>query len=94
MPTDTKNPLTMLFTGDTGATSTKKTAKKSSARRSSTAKKSSKRELIVPRGDKRYVRRDSRGRIKESDEVSRSLSQDRRRQAKRKAPKGERDRGD
>ena len=41
MPIDEKsNPLTMLFTGDTGATSTRKsTAKKSSARRSSTGAK-------------------------------------------------------
>lgn len=37
-----------------------------------------KRELIEPKGDKRYIRRDDRGRIKESDDVSRSLSQDRR----------------
>ena len=41
MPIDEKsNPLTMLFTGDTGATSTRKsTAKKSSARRGSTGAK-------------------------------------------------------
>ena len=44
-----------------------------------------KRELIAPRGDKRYIRRDAKGRIKESDDVSRSLSQDRRRKAKTKA---------
>jgi hypothetical protein len=31
----------------------------------------SKRELISPKGDKRYIRRDSKGRIKESDDVSR-----------------------
>jgi hypothetical protein len=29
--------------------------------------KSKKRELIAPRGDKRYIRRDAKGRIKESD---------------------------
>jgi hypothetical protein len=57
-------------------------------------KKAAKRTLISPRGDKRYVRRDARGRIKESDDVSRSLSSDRRRKAKRKAPKGQGDRGD
>jgi hypothetical protein len=35
-----------------------------------------KRELIEPlKGDKRYVRRDERGRIKESDEVGPSLAQ-------------------
>jgi hypothetical protein len=54
-----------------------------------------KRELIEPtRGDKRYVRRDSKGRFKEVDDVSRSLSQDRKRKAKRSAPKGQGDRGD
>jgi hypothetical protein len=57
-------------------------------------KKSAKRELIAPRGDKRYVRRDARGRIKESDDVSRSLSSDRRRRAKKKAKKGQKDKGD
>jgi hypothetical protein len=57
-------------------------------------KKAAKRTLISPRGDKRYIRRDARGRIKESDDVSRSLSSDRRRNAQRKAPKGQGDRGD
>ena len=57
-------------------------------------KKAAKRTLISPRGDKRYIRRDSQGRIKESDDVSRSLSRDRRTKAKRKAPKGQGDRGD
>ncbi|MET4092918.1 hypothetical protein ABIB94_007906 [Bradyrhizobium sp. JR7.2] len=42
-----------------------------------------KRELIAPRGDKRYVRRDAKGRIEESDDVSRSLAQDRRKTAKK-----------
>ena len=65
-------------------------AKKKSTRR----KKASKRTTIAPRGDKRYVRRDSKGRIKESDDVSRSLSADRRGRAKTKAPKGQRDKGD
>jgi len=52
------------------------------------------RELIEPKGDKRYVRRDAKGRIKESDDVSRSLSQDRRTQAKKAAKTGQGDRGD
>jgi hypothetical protein len=54
----------------------------------------SSRELIAPRGDKRYIRRDERGRIKESDDVSRSLSQDRRKKAKTVAKAGQGDRGD
>lgn len=63
---------------------TKKTSKKSAANR----------ELISPRGDKRYIRRDATGRISESDDVSRSLSQDRRRKAKKAAKSGQGDRGD
>jgi hypothetical protein len=55
---------------------------------------SSKRELIDTGTDKRYVRRDNGGRFKESDDVGRSLSQDRRRHAKTVAPKGQGDRGD
>ena len=55
-----------------------------------------KRELIEPNeGDKRYVRRDEQGQFTESqDDVGRSLSQDRKRQAKTKAEKGQGDRGD
>lgn len=55
---------------------------------------SDKRELISPNGDKRYVRRDERGRFKESDDVSRSLSQDVRRHAKTETKSGQGDRGD
>ena len=54
----------------------------------------SKRELIDTGTDKRYVRRDDKGRFKESDDVGRSLSQDVRRSAKTKAKAGEGDRGD
>jgi hypothetical protein len=55
----------------------------------------SKRELIEPhKGDKRYVRRDASGRFKESDDVGRSLTQDRRQHAKHEAKHGEGDRGD
>ena len=57
-------------------------------------KSSSKRELISPRGDKRYIRRDAKGRIKESDDQGRSLSADRRRKAKTVAKPGQGDRGD
>ena len=54
-----------------------------------------KRELIEPNpGDKRYVRRDDEGRFKESDDVSRSLAQDVRRDAQHDAGRGEGDRGD
>jgi hypothetical protein len=53
-----------------------------------------KRELIDTGTDKRYVRRDEAGRFKESVDVGRSLSQDRRKQAENDAKPGEGDRGD
>ena len=54
------------------------------------------RELIEPNdGDKRYVRRDDEGEFTDSqDDVGRSLSQDRRREAETEAKKGQGDRGD
>ncbi len=52
------------------------------------------RELIDPGNDKRYVRRDEQGRFKESVDVGRSLSADRRKHAKSTAKKGQGDRGD
>lgn len=57
-------------------------------------RKAGKRELIAPRGDKRYIRRDEKGRIRESDDQGKSLSQDRRRKAKTAAKPGQGDRGD
>ena len=54
-----------------------------------------KRELIEPNpGDKRYVRRDENGQFSESDDVSRSLSQDVRRKAKSGTTSGQGDRVD
>ncbi len=56
---------------------------------------SGKRELIEPhKGDKRFVRRDEEGRFTESDDVSRSLSQDVRKHAEHEAKPGHGDRGD
>jgi len=52
------------------------------------------RELIDTGTDKRYVRRDEDGRFKESDDVGRSLSADRKRKAKTIVKKGEGDKGD
>ncbi|MDH5835214.1 hypothetical protein [Luteimonas kalidii] len=62
--------------------------------RSGSGSSGSKRELIEPNGDKRYIRRDEKGRIKESDDVGRSLSQDVRKPAKTRVPAGQGDRGD
>jgi hypothetical protein len=52
------------------------------------------RELIASNGGKRLVRRDSKGRFSESDDLGRSLSQDVRKQAKTKVDAGRGDRGD
>jgi hypothetical protein len=57
-------------------------------------KAASKRELIDTGSDKRYVRRSGSGRFKESDDVGRSLAQDRPRRARTRAKKGQGDRGD
>lgn len=55
-----------------------------------------KRELIEPNeGDKRYIRRDEEGKFTdEQDDVGRSLSQDRKRDAKTESEPGQGDRGD
>ena len=55
---------------------------------------SKKRELISPKADKRYVRRDDQGRIKESDDVGCFLAGDRRQAAKTTVKSGHGDRGD
>ncbi|AMV21806.1 hypothetical protein [Planctomyces sp. SH-PL14] len=57
-------------------------------------KSAAKRELIDTGVDKRYVRRDEAGQFKESDDVGRSLPQDRKRPAKSVAKKGQGDKGD
>jgi hypothetical protein len=53
-----------------------------------------KRELIETGTDKRFVRRAAKGRFKESDDVGKSLSADRRKKAKRKAKRRQGDHGD
>jgi hypothetical protein len=53
-----------------------------------------KRELITPHGNKRYTRRDERGRFTEQDDVGRSLGRDRRTRAKTRSKKGQGDKGD
>ena len=72
-------------------------APEASARLGATASEEitmAKRELIDTRTDKRYVRRDEKGRFKESDDVGRSLSQDVRMAAKTKVKVGQGDKGD
>ena len=54
-----------------------------------------KRELIEPHpGDKRFVRRDSKGQFNEVDDVGKSLARDIRQKAKTVSKPGQGDRGD
>lgn len=57
-------------------------------------RKAAKRTLVNTRSDKQYVRRSAAGRFKESDDVGRSLTTDRKRKATKKAKRGQGDRGD
>ena len=67
-----------------------KSKKSSGTKRRAAAK----RELIDTGTDKRYVRRDGKGRFDEVDDVGRSLSQDRKRTAKTTVKAGQGDKGD
>ena len=58
------------------------------------AKKTGSRQLIDTATDKRFIRRASSGTFKESDDVGRSLAQDRKRTARTKVKSGQGDRGD
>ena len=70
-------------------------AKKTATTRNTAAPKhATKRELVEPRGGKRFVRRSLRGRFAESDDVGQSLSVDRRRKAKKTVKSGYGDKGD
>jgi hypothetical protein len=64
------------------------------AKTSTKRPKTAKRELIDTGTDKRYVRRDTKGRFHDSDDQGRSLSQDRRRKAKTASKRGQGDKGD
>jgi hypothetical protein len=68
----------------------KKAAKKTATRRKTAAKRG----LIDTGSDKRYVRRVSAGKFKESDDVGKSLASDRRKKAKTKVKSGLGDKGD
>ncbi len=69
--------------------STKKATSKKNGR-----KKAAKRELIDTATDNRFVRRDEQGQFKESDDVGRSLSADRRHQSEKISKPGQGDKGD
>lgn len=70
------------------------TKKTSASKSTGKTRSNSGRELIDTGRDKRYVRRDEQGQFKESDDVGRSLAQDRRRKAKTVAKPGQGDKGD
>ena len=80
------------------AKSARKTAKSARKTTKSSSKKATKvsgrRELIAPRGDKRYVRRSKQGQFKESDDQGASLASDVRTKARTTVPSGQGDRGD
>lgn len=57
-------------------------------------KTASKRELIDTGNDKRYVRRDEKGRFDDVVDVGKSLTQDRRQHSETIVPPGQGDRGD
>jgi ferritin-like metal-binding protein YciE len=61
---------------------------------SSNTRASGGRERIAPRGDTRFIRRDGRGRITESDDAGKSLRADRRKKAQSRVKSGHGDRGD
>jgi len=60
------------------------------AKKSTTAKRT----LIKPNADARYIRRDAKGRIKESDDVGKSLKKDGEKKAKTTVKSGQGDKGD
>jgi hypothetical protein len=70
------------------------TTRQSGTARKPSRRKAAKRELLDTGRDKRYVRRDDKGRFNESDDVGRSLAQDQRRKAKTVAKSGQGDKGD
>ena len=77
----------------------KKSSRAKTSKTGKTAKKAgrraaAKRELIAPRGDKRYVRRSKTGQFTESDDQGRSLGSDVRRKAKTRSKPGQGDKGD
>jgi hypothetical protein len=69
-------------------------AKKVAANKSARKKKAAKRELVDTGANKRFVRRRAGGTFKESDDVGRSLTGDRRKKAKTKVQSGQGDKGD
>ena len=72
----------------------KSSAKKRGAKKTTAARSTTKRESIDTGSDKRFVKRTAKGRFKDSDDVGRSLTADRRKAAKKKTLSGYGDQGD
>ena len=85
---------TKARSGAKGRSSSAKGRSSASKGRGGKRKASSKRQLINTGSDKRFVRRGAAGQFKESDDVGRSLSSDRRKKAKTVSKPGQGDRGD
>lgn len=64
------------------------------AKKSGAKKTNSKRTLISPNKDNRYVRRNAKGQISESDDQGKSLAKDVKQRAKKTVPSGQGDKGD
>ena len=69
-------------------------AKKTTRRKTGARKTAAKRQRIDTGTDKRYVRRGTGGKFKESDDVGKSHATDRRKKARTKAKRGQGDKGD
>ena len=69
-------------------------AKKATPKKTAGRRKAAKRQLIDTSTDKRFVRRGAGGKFKESDDVGKSLSADRRKKARTKVKSGQGDKGD
>ena len=67
---------------------------KKTTKRTTGKKKAANRELIDTGTDKRFVRRGAAGKFKESDDLGKTLSADRRKKAKAKVKSGQGDKGD
>ena len=81
----------------TASRSARKSGAKKASKRSGTSgrKSSGKRELIAPKGDKRYTRRTASGAFaKNQDDVGKSLSRDVKKKAKTRTKAGQGDKGD
>jgi hypothetical protein len=69
-------------------------SKRTGSKKTVSRKPAAKRELIDTGTDKRFVRRGTKGRFKESDDVGKSLTADQRTKAKKKVKSGQGDKGD